>query len=46
MAGPSIRVAMEAGAPGMLSRMAEMLPPATELVYTAPSMISEVVGGM
>ncbi len=46
MTGPSIRVAMEAGAPGILNRMAETLPPATELVYTAPSIISDVVGGI
>ena len=46
MAGPSRRVAMEAGAPGMLSKMAEMQPPATALVYTAPSMMSEASGVM
>ena len=37
---------MEAGAPGMLSRMAEMDPPATAEVYTAPRSSSEGTGGM
>ena len=46
MVCPSNSVAMLAGAPGMLSRMAEMDPPATALVYTAPSRMRLVAGGM
>ena len=35
-----------AGAPGMLMRMADMAPPATVEVYTAPSRISPVAASM
>ena len=42
---PSNSVAMLEGAPGMLSRMAEMEPPATALVYTAPRRIRLVSAG-
>ena len=46
MRWPSSVVAMLAGAPGILSRMALTAPPATVAVYTDPSRISPPVGSM
>ena len=43
---PSKVVAMLAGAPGILSRMALTAPPATVAVYTEPSRISPLAGVM